>query len=131
MLFHLTSQYPILPFNNFLSCECPCVPFTRSCTSNNHILKTCLETVIPSKPVFFMQQPSLSCYQAILVLLLLISSAFHIFGHVTFFFFVFVFSTGLVRLYIAGLPLRSCRTIGAPSVQGSTQCAFTVLFENF
>ena len=33
------------------------------------------------------------------------------------------FSTGLVRLYIAGLPLRSCRTIGAPSVQGSTQCA--------
>ena len=43
------------------------------------------------------------------------------------FFFVFLFfcfSTGLVRLYIAGLPLRSCRTIGAPSVQGSTQCAF-------
>ena len=34
------------------------------------------------------------------------------------------FSTGLVRLYIAGLSLRSCRTIGAPSVQGSTQCAF-------
>ena len=39
------------------------------------------------------------------------------------FFFVF-FPTGLVRLYIAGLPLRSCRTIGAPSVQGSAQCAF-------
>ena len=34
------------------------------------------------------------------------------------------FSTGLVRLYIAGLPLRSCRTIRAPSVQGSAQCAF-------
>ena len=32
--------------------------------------------------------------------------------------------TGLVRLYIASLPLRSCRTIGAPSVQGSVQCAF-------
>ena len=30
----------------------------------------------------------------------------------------------LVRLYIAGLPLRSCRTIGAASVQGSAQCAF-------
>ena len=41
-----------------------------------------------------------------------------------YFVFVFVFSTGLVRLYIAGLPLRSCRTIGAPSVQGSTHCAF-------
>ena len=39
-------------------------------------------------------------------------------------FFLFGFSTGLVRLYIAGLPLRSCRTIGAPSVQGSAQCAF-------
>ena len=38
-----------------------------------------------------------------------------------FFFFFFFFSTGLVRLYIAGLPLRSCRTIGAHSVQGSTQ----------
>ena len=37
---------------------------------------------------------------------------------------MFCFSTGLVRLYIAGLPLRSCRTIGAPSVQGSAQCAF-------
>ena len=31
-------------------------------------------------------------------------------------------SSGLVRLYIAGLPLRSCQTIGAPSVQGSAQC---------
>ena len=41
-----------------------------------------------------------------------------------FFFFFFSFSTGLVRLYIAGLPLRSCCTIGAPSVQGSAQCAF-------
>ena len=41
-----------------------------------------------------------------------------------FFFFFFFFPTGLVRLYIAGLPLRSCRTIGAPSVQGSAQCAF-------
>ena len=30
----------------------------------------------------------------------------------------------LVRLYIAGLPLRSCQTIGAPSVQGSAQCPF-------
>ena len=39
-------------------------------------------------------------------------------------FYFFGFSTGLVRLYIAGLPLRSCRTIGAPSVQGSAQCAF-------
>ena len=40
-------------------------------------------------------------------------------------FFLFFFSsTGLVRLYIAGLPLRSCRTIGAPSVQGSAQYAF-------
>ena len=38
--------------------------------------------------------------------------------------FCFCFSTGLVRLYIAGLPLRSCRTIGAPSVQGSAHCAF-------
>ena len=35
-----------------------------------------------------------------------------------------VFSTGLVRLYIALLPLRSCETIGAPSVQGSAQCLF-------
>ena len=43
---------------------------------------------------------------------------------VLFFFFFFFFSTGLVRLYIAGLPLRSCCTIGAPSVQGSAQCAF-------
>ena len=43
---------------------------------------------------------------------------------IIFFFFFFFFSTGLVRLYIAGLPLRSCRTIGAPSVQGSVQCAF-------
>ena len=34
------------------------------------------------------------------------------------------FSTGLVRLYIAGLLLRSCRTIGAPFVQGSAQCVF-------
>ena len=41
-----------------------------------------------------------------------------------FFFFFSFFSTGLVRLYVAGLPLRSCRTIGAPSVQGSAQCAF-------
>ena len=41
-----------------------------------------------------------------------------------FFCFFFSFSTGLVRLYIAGLPLRSCRTFGAPSVQGSDQCAF-------
>ena len=39
-------------------------------------------------------------------------------------FFFFGFSTGLVRLYIAGLPLRSCRPIGASSVQGSAQCAF-------
>ena len=28
------------------------------------------------------------------------------------------------RLYIASLPLRSCQTIGAPSVQGSAQCLF-------
>ena len=41
-----------------------------------------------------------------------------------FFFFSPGFSTGLVRHYIAGLPLRSCRTIGAPSVQGSAQCVF-------
>ena len=41
-----------------------------------------------------------------------------------FLFFFLIFSTGLVRLYIGGLPLRSCRTIGAPSVQGSAQCAF-------
>ena len=40
-----------------------------------------------------------------------------------FFCVFFCFSIGLVRLYIAGLPLRSCRTIGAPSVQGSAQCA--------
>ena len=40
-----------------------------------------------------------------------------------FFFFPF-FSTGLVQLYIAGLPLRSCRTIRTPSVQGSSQCPF-------
>ena len=43
--------------------------------------------------------------------------------HVKFFFFFF-FSTGLVRLYIAGLPLRSCQTIGAPSVQGSAQSLY-------
>ena len=36
----------------------------------------------------------------------------------------FFFPTGLVRLYIAGLPRRSCQTIGAPSVQGSAQCPF-------
>ena len=41
-----------------------------------------------------------------------------------FLFFFLVFPTGLVRLYIAGLPLRSCQTIGAPSVQGSAQCLF-------
>ena len=44
-----------------------------------------------------------------------------------FVFLFFCFSTGLVRLYIAGLPLRSCRTIGAPSVQGSAQCVFFLL----
>ena len=43
-------------------------------------------------------------------------------------FFFLGFSTGLVRLYIAGLPLRSCRTIGAPSVQGSSQCSFFSFF---
>ena len=37
---------------------------------------------------------------------------------------LFCFSTGLVQLYIAGLPLRSCQTIGAPSVQGSAQGPF-------
>ena len=37
---------------------------------------------------------------------------------------VFGFSTGLVQLYIAGLPLRSCQTIGAPSVQGSAQSLY-------
>ena len=42
----------------------------------------------------------------------------------SFFFFFFSFSTGLVQLYIVGLPLRSCRTIGAPSVQGSAQFGF-------
>ena len=35
------------------------------------------------------------------------------------FFFGFVFSTGLVQLYIARLPLRSCWTIRVPSVQGA------------
>ena len=40
------------------------------------------------------------------------------------YFFFPVFSTGLVWLYIAGLPLRSCHTIGALSVQGSAQCVF-------
>ena len=40
--------------------------------------------------------------------------------------FLFFFPTGLVQLYIAGLPLRSCWTIVAPSVQGSTQCLFFV-----
>ena len=35
-----------------------------------------------------------------------------------------VFSTGLVLLYIAGLPLRSCWTIGLPSVV--PQCPFFV-----
>ena len=39
-----------------------------------------------------------------------------------FVFLFFVFSTGLVRLHITSLPLRSCQTIGAPSVQGSAQC---------
>ena len=34
-------------------------------------------------------------------------------------------STGLVRLYIAGLPLRSCRTIGAPLV--CPLCVFSFL----
>ena len=38
--------------------------------------------------------------------------------------FFFPFWTGLVRLYIASLPLRSCQTIGAPSVQGSAQGLF-------
>ena len=37
---------------------------------------------------------------------------------------VFGFSTGLVRLYIAGLQLRYCQTIGAPSVQGSAQSLY-------
>ena len=37
------------------------------------------------------------------------------------FFCFFLFSTGLVQPYIAGLPLRSCQTIGAPFVQGSAQ----------
>ena len=41
-----------------------------------------------------------------------------------FFFFFFSFSTGLVRLYIAGLPLRSCQTIGTPSGQGSAQSLY-------
>ena len=45
-------------------------------------------------------------------------------GDLSFFLFSLFFSRGLVRLYIAGLPLRSCRIIGAPSVQGSAQCAF-------
>ena len=45
-------------------------------------------------------------------------------SYIFFGFWFFGFSTGLVWLYIAGLPLRSCRTIGAPSVQGSAQCAF-------
>ena len=46
-------------------------------------------------------------------------------GEYTWYFFFFLFfSTCLVRLYIAGLPLRSCQTIGAPSVQGSAQCRF-------
>ena len=43
-----------------------------------------------------------------------------------FFFFIFFLSTGLVRLYIAGLPLRSCQTIGAPPVQGSPNVRFFV-----
>ena len=34
------------------------------------------------------------------------------------FFLFFFFSTGLIQLYIAGLPLRSCSTIGLPSVGG-------------
>ena len=46
------------------------------------------------------------------------------------FFFFFPPPTGLVRLYIAGLPLRSCRTIGAPSVQGSAHCAFFRFWQN-
>ena len=43
-----------------------------------------------------------------------------------FFLFPF-FSTGLVRLYIAGLPLRSCWTIGLPSVGGSPNVRFSFL----
>ena len=39
--------------------------------------------------------------------------------------FFIIFSTGLVQLYITGLPLRFCWTIGAPSVQGSAQCPFS------
>ena len=45
-----------------------------------------------------------------------------------FFFFFPGFSKGLVQLYIAGLPLRSCQTIEAPSVQGSAQYAFFFRF---
>ena len=39
-----------------------------------------------------------------------------------------IFSTRIVRLYIAGLPLRSCRTNGAPSVQGSAQSLYFCLW---
>ena len=33
---------------------------------------------------------------------------------------------GVVQLHIAGLPLTSFRTIGAPSVQGASQCPFSL-----
>ena len=57
-------------------------------------------------------------------LLILVNNRTGRFTDFSFFVFVFVFSTGLVRLYIACLPVRSCQTIGAPSVQGSAQCLF-------
>ena len=46
-----------------------------------------------------------------------------------FFVFFVSFPTGLVRLYIAGLPLRSCWTSGPPSEgggEGSSQCPFFI-----
>ena len=43
------------------------------------------------------------------------------------FFYFFIFSTGLVRLYIAGLPLRSCPDYWATfSAEGVPQCPFFV-----
>ena len=36
------------------------------------------------------------------------------------------FYTGLVHIYITGLPLRSCQTIGLPSVGGSPNVRFSV-----
>ena len=51
-----------------------------------------------------------------LYVILRIDKGFHRVTGCAYRLFFFFFSTGLVRLYIAGLPLRSCWTTGPPSV---------------